>query len=166
MTVGGICQFCSAPAMNAHRSYCQDCLDKIMDMRQDGQSARVVAEEMGDGVTRNKIIGIWWRNTPEGGPHHKLAARKTVRNMSSAERAAKGIVFQCKDDPKPKADDAPHDPEKGCKWIYGDVGPGEEWHFCKEPIVFDGHYRRYCAYHARKSIAQKNNKLHGEGEAA
>lgn len=119
----------------------------------EGNSASIIAEEMGGGVTRNAVIGKL----------HRLGeslARPLTKRKAPERRSMKPIVAPAKPVvAEEEFKDWPEQPEQhhllpirgGCKWPFGEVSDAD-FHYCNAPTE-----NVYCTHHLRKSIARPSN---------
>ena len=151
----------------------QESTDKILQMYKEGDSSSQIATALGQGLTRNAIIGKLNRLRdkglrPElglGMVSFKKAQGEKIKRVNAAK--AKAVLFQFpKPEPKPKLTQeviVVKEPtgehaailanlrSSGCKWIVEDFkfGQGDDALMCGESKSGD---HSYCEHHRRIAI--------------
>ena len=92
--------------------------------------ARDIAEKLGEGITRNAVIG----------KANRLGLNEAKKQAKPAEYNNIDKIFHLK--------------IKGCRWPFGDPGT-DEFRFCGKPQVFG---KPYCAEHCMLAYRKKEIK--------
>ena len=92
--------------------------------------ARDIAEKLGEGITRNAVIG----------KANRLGLNEAKNQAKPAENNNIDKIFHLK--------------IKGCRWPFGDPGT-DEFRFCGKPQVFG---KPYCAEHCMLAYRKKEMK--------
>ena len=119
--------------------WCVDRVDLLTELWQSGHSARQIAERLGDGITRNAVIGKANRLGLS-----KPSKSSVTRQQRQKERAEKVLSL------KPPIDQGATIfslTASTCRWPIGD--PGDlDFHFCGAKSKVG---QPYCEYHAARA---------------
>jgi GcrA cell cycle regulator len=131
-------------------------------MWSEGHSASTIARALGQGISRNAVIGVIHRRKlpgPNTGRPRGNGPRSIQRTCSGSPRRGspvlgdmhvEGLPLEIVElDPIPGVTIA-NVTDKQCRWPYGDPADREHFHLCGHPTIT---LSPYCAAHARKAFA-------------
>lgn len=119
-------------------------LSKIYALQRQGLSARGIARALGQGLTRNAVIGLLYRARKKREAPPKAASRKPP--LKDPLKLFEPAVLPPRPPDPPARTCVPlmETHSRGCRWVVGRDARG--WLYCNEPREIDGAYS-WCAYH-------------------
>ena len=111
-------------------------ITRLKNLWQDGMSSRDIAQKMGEGLSRNAVIGKANRLG--------LSASSRAKVSSKVSEVKKAVVLP---------PDTPM--RKKCQWPFGDPAT-DNFYFCEQPTLESRPYcKEHCALAYRRSVSAK-----------